>query len=301
MSPLAFFIQVLLLLALALVVLFALVGGKPTGPGGRLRRRAEPILQHERYIASGLGWSFNAWLLLRASALLVGATAGWLVGTPVVVVGFAAVGFLGVPWWLSARATQRKLEMDRALIPLMINLVNLLSQGQQTLNHALKDLSRNPDPRLAAALRPLRNADSVSDALVEVAELGMSPMLDRVCVDLLLSMDQTPEAFIQQAEKNLIPQYDQDLDLQTRNHASVAGGRQNGLLVILVMGFCFFALMRVDSLRATYETFVGQLLLVVDGAMVMGVLMLLGAMVPRTVWVRWDLRAVRDQLRKRYA
>ncbi len=129
----------------------------------------------------------------------------------------------------------------------------------------------------------------------------MSPMLDRVCVDLLLSMDQTPEAFIQQAEKNLIPQYDQDLELQTRNHASVAGGRQNGLLVILVMGFCFFALMRVDSLRATYETFVGQLLLVVDGAMVMGVLMLLGAMVPRTVWVRWDLRAVRDQLRKRYA
>lgn len=301
MSPLAFFIQILLMLALALVVLFALVGGRATGPRGRLRRRVEPVLQHERYIASGLGWSFNAWLLLRASALLVGATAGWLVGTPVVVVGFAAVGFVGVPWWLSARATQRKLEMDRALIPFMINLVNLLSQGQQTLNHALKDLSRNADPRLAAALRPLRNADSVSDALVDVAEVGMSRMLDRVCVDLLLSMDQTPEAFIEQAEKNLIPQYDQDLELQTRNHASVAGGRQNGLLVILVMGFCFFALMRVESLRATYESFLGQVMLVVDGAMVMGVLMLLGAMVPRTAWVRWDLRAVRDQLRKRYA
>jgi hypothetical protein len=211
------------------------------------------------------------------------------------------VGLFAAPWWLTARAAQRKLEMDRALIPFMINLVNLLSQGQQTLNHALKDLAQNPDPKLAHALQPLKMADSVSDALVEVARRGLSPMLERVCVDLLLSLDQTPEAFIEQAEKILIPQYDQDLQIQGHNHAALAGGRQNGLLVILIMAAAFVVVMRVDGLRSAYASLIGQVMLVLDGVMVMGILTVLGMMTPRTPWVRWDVAAVREQMRRRYA
>jgi hypothetical protein len=191
--------------------------------------------------------------------------------------------------------------MDRALIPFVINLVNLLSQGQQTLNHALKDLAQNPDPRLAHALEPLRNAESVSDALVEVARRGLSPMLERVCVDLMLSIDQTPEAFIEQATKILVPQYDQDLEVQSRNHAALAGGRQNGLIVVMVMALAFVVVMRVDTLRSAYASLVGQVMLIVDGVLVMGILGILGLMTPRTPWVRWDLAAVREQMRRRYA
>src|SRR5262249_33611026 len=161
---------------------------------------------------------------------------------------------------------------DRALIPFMINLINLLAQGQQTLNHALKDLAQNPDPKLAHALEPLRTADSVSDALVDVAKRGLSPMLERACVDLMLSID--PE----QAQKILIPQYDQDVEIQARNHAAVAGGRQNGLIVILVMALAFVVVMRVDSLRASYADLVGQLMLIIDGILVMGILGVLGMM-----------------------
>jgi hypothetical protein len=300
MSPLLFLIQLLLLLALGLIVIVALSLPSDGSLRHRLRVLAEPWLERERYVASGMGWDLRVWLSIRGGALALGVGLGWLIGTPVVIVGAAAVALFGLPWWLTARAARRKLEMDRALIPFMINLVNLLRQGQQTLNHALRDLARNPDPRLADALLPLRNAESVGDALVEVARRGLSPMLDRVCVDLLLSLDQSPEAFIDQVENVLLPQYDQDVELQVRNHASLVGGRQNGLLVILIMVICFVVVMRVDSLRAVYASVVGQLMLVLDGGMVFGVLAFLGAMTPRTPWVRWDVAAVREQLRRRY-
>lgn len=301
MSPLLFFIQVLVLLALGLVVMLAVSGFSPQGTRRRLVELLEPVIDRERYVASGLGWSLQVWLTIRLGAFALGLVIGTLIGTPVVILGLGVVGLFGVPWWLTARAAQRKLEMDRALIPFMINLVNLLSQGQQSLNHALKDLAQNPDPRLAHALEPLKTAESVSDALVDVARRGLSPMLERVCVDLMLSIDQTPEAFIEQATKILIPQYDQDLEVQARNHAALAGGRQNGLIVIMVMALAFVVVMRVDSLRAAYASLVGQVMLVIDGVMVMGILAILGAMTPKTPRIRWDLAAVREQMRKRYA
>jgi Flp pilus assembly protein TadB len=301
MSPLIFFIEVLVLVTLGLVVVLAVSGFSPTRAGGRTNRLLEPILDRERYVATGLGWSLRLWLTIRLGAFAIGVVVGSLIGTPVVVLGLGVIGLFGVPWWLSARASQRKLEMDRALIPFMINLINLLSQGQQTLNHALKDLAQNPDQRLAYALEPLRSAESVSDALVEVAKRAMSPMMERVCVDLMLSLDQAPEAFIEQAQRILIPQYDQDLEVQARNHAAVAGGRQNGLIVILVMAIAFVVVMRVDTLRATYASFVGQVVLIVDGLMVMGILALLQLMTPKTPWIRWDVAAVREQMRRRYA
>ena len=301
MTPLLFFIQVLILLALGLVIMVSASGFSPRGTRARLLEMLEPLLERERYVASGLGWSLQVWLSIRLGAFGLGLAVGTLIGTPVVILGLGVVGLFGVPWWLTARAAQRKLEMDRALIPFMINLVNLLSQGQQTLNHALKDLAQNPDPRLAYALDPLKTAESVSDALVEVARRGLSPMLERVCVDLMLSIDQTPEAFIEQANKILIPQYDQDLEVQARNHAALAGGRQNGLIVIMVMALAFIVVMRVDSLRVAYASVVGQIMLVIDGILVMGILWVLGMMTPKTPWVRWDLAAVREQMRKRYA
>lgn len=301
MSPLLFFVAVLVLIALGLLVVLAVSGYTPRGVDRQVRELFEPLLDRERYVASGLGWSLVFWLSMRFGMFAIGCVVGALIGTPVVTLGSSAIGLFGTPWWLTARAAQRKLEMDRALIPFMINLVNLLSQGQQTLNHALKDLAQNPDPRLAYALQPLRNAESVSDALVDVAKRGMSPMLERVCVDLMLSIDQTPEAFIEQAQKILIPQYDQDLEIQARNHAALAGGRQNGLIVIFVMTLAFVIVMRVPTLRAAYSTVFGQIMLVIDGALTMGILFILGRMTPKTPWVRWDVAAVREQMRRRYA
>jgi hypothetical protein len=59
--------------------------------------------------------------------------------------------------------------------------------------------------------------------------------------------------------------------------------------------------MRVDTLRAAYASVVGQIMLIVDGLMVMGILGGLSMMTPKTPWIRWNVAAVREQMRKRYA
>jgi hypothetical protein len=300
MSPVLFFIQVLLLMALGLTFLLFLVAGGDAATRRERFRALDPLFERERYVATGLGVEFRGWVLLRMVTVGVGLIVGLLVGTPVVIVGCLALAVFGLPWYLTARAAHRKLDMDRALVPFMINVTNLLSQGQQTLDQALRELAQNPDRRLAYALEPLRNTESVSEALVQVSQRGLSPMLERICVDLLLSMDQTPEAFIEQAERILIPQYEQDLEIQSRNHAALAGGRQNGLIVVFVMALAFLLVMRIDTLREAYTAVLGQMMLVIDAAMVMGILWLLSAMTPRSEWVRWDVAAVVEQMRRRY-
>jgi Flp pilus assembly protein TadB len=300
MSPTLFFMQVLLLVALGLTVVLFLFSGSSTGVRRERFTAFDPLLGRERYVATGLGVEFRTWVILRVSTIVAALAVGVLVGTPVVVLGCAALAVFGLPWWLTARAAQRKLEMDRAVVPFMISMVNLLAQGQQTLDQALKELAQNPDRRLAYALEPLRNAESVSQALVQVARRGLSPMLERTCVDLLLSLDQTPEAFIEQAERILIPQYQQDLQIQSSNHAALAGGRQNGLIVIFIMSLAFIVVMRVDTLRGAYTTAFGQVMLVVDALMTMGILWLLSALTPRSDWIRWDVAAVVEQMRRRY-
>jgi len=301
LSPVLFFLQILLLVALGLAFLLFLIAGSDPVMRRRRLRALEPLLDRERYVATGLGVEFRAWVTLRLVTIGLALAVGFLVGTPVVVAGCLGLAVFGLPWYLSARAAQHKLDMDRALVPFMINVTNLLSQGQQTLDHALRELAHNPDRRLAHALEPLRNTDSVSGALVQVARRGQSPMLERICVDLLLSMDQTPEAFIEQAERILIPQYQQDVEIQSRNHAALAGGRQNGLIVLLIMALAFILVMRIDTLRSAYTTVLGQVMLVLDGAIVIGILWLLSAMTPRSQWVRWDVAAVVEQMRRRYS
>jgi hypothetical protein len=301
LSPVLFFMQIVLLVALGLALLLFLMAGSDPVLRRRRFQALEPLLDRERYVAAGLGVEFRSWVALRLISIGLALAVGFLVGTPVVVAGCLGLAVFGLPWYLSARAAQRKLDMDRALVPFMINVTNLLSQGQQTLDHALRELAQNPDRRLAHALEPLRNTDSVSAALVQVARRGGSPMLERICVDLLLSMDQTPEAFIEQAERILIPQYQQDVEIQSRNHAALAGGRQNGLIVVLIMALAFVLVMRIDTLRSAYTTVLGQVMLVVDGAMVIGILLLLSAITPKSQWVRWDVAAVVEQMRRRYS
>jgi hypothetical protein len=41
-------------------------------------------------------------------------------------------------------------------------------------------------------------------------------------------------------------------------------------------------------------------MLVVDALMTMGILWLLSALTPRSDWIRWDVAAVVEQMRRRY-
>jgi hypothetical protein len=300
-SPIAFYGQILLVLALAL-----LLGTLVTRSGGRRRPDGPsplaPLLEREEVRAVALGLSLRTWLWVRGVSAATGLLVGIVIGTPVVIVGCALVGLFAVPFILGPFSDRRRLQMERALVDQTRAIVDLIQTSNQTLDEALTDAGANPLPILRRVMAPLADTQqSIRSRLIEVDRRALSPVANRICADLLLSLDTSPEAFVIEATEVLIPQYEADLTLQERNHAIAQGSRQAGYIVAGLMGFMFIVVMHVDNFRATYSRPLGQVVLIVVAALVMLIFWVIGQLTPRTHWVRWNLGEIRAQLERRYA
>jgi Flp pilus assembly protein TadB len=300
-SPVFFYGQLILVLALAVSVAMLVAGG---GRGEQPSSRSwlQPFLQGQRGRAVALGWSLRAWMSLRVGSVLAGLVIGLVIGTPVVILGCVAAGILAVPFVLGPLTDRRRLQMERALVEQVRAIVGLVRMSNQTLDEALTDAGANPQPVLRPILEPLADTHrSIRDRLIEVDRRAVSPIANRVCADLLLSLDTSPEAFVTEATEVLIPQYDADLALQERNHAIAQGSRQAGYIVACLMGLMFLVVMRVDNFRAAYSRPLGQAVLVLVAALVMLIFWVISALTPRSRWVRWNLAEIKTQLERRYA
>ena len=300
-SPLFFYGQVVFVLVVALAVGVVVAGG-----GGRRRPasrgRLRPLLEGQRGRAVALGWSLRAWMALRVGSALAGLIAGLVIGTPVVILGCIAVGVFAVPFVLGPFTDRRRLQMERALVDQVRSIVELVRMSNQTLDEALTDAGANPVPLLRQIMEPLGDThQSIRDRLIEVDRRAVSPIANRVCADLLLSLDTSPEAFVTEASEVLVPQYEADLSLQERNHAIAQGSRQAGYIVACLMGLMFLVVMRVDNFRTAYSRPLGQVVLVVIAALVMQIFWVIGLLTPRSRWVRWNLLEIKTQLERRYA
>src|SRR5262249_2305674 len=142
---------------------------------------------------------------------------------------------------------------------------------------------------------------SIRSRLIEVDRRALSPIANRICADLLLSLDTSPEAFVVEANEVLLPQYEADLTIQERNHAIAQGSRQAGYIVAGLMAFMFVVVMHVDNFRAACSRPVGQVVLVVVAGLVMLIFWVIGQLTPRVQWVRWNLVEIKTQLERRYA
>jgi hypothetical protein len=300
-SPIFFYAQILFVIVLALL-LGALVtrDGAARRPGGRTR--LTPLLEREEVRAVALNWSLKTWLWVRAVSASVGLIAGLIIGTPVVIVGLTLVGIFAVPFLLGPLSDRRRLQMERALVDQTRAIVDLIRTSNQTLDEALTDAGANPLPILRRIMVPLADThQSIRDRLIEVDRRALSPIANRICADLLLSLDTSPEAFVVEATEVLIPQYEADLTLQERNHAIAQGSRQAGYIVAGLMGFMFIVVMHVDNFRAAYSLPFGQFVLVIVAGMVMVIFWVIGQLTPRAQWVRWNLAEIKGQLERRYA
>jgi hypothetical protein len=300
-SPIVFYGQILLVLVLAL-----LLGTLVTQTGGRRGRsgpsRLAPLLEREEVRAVALGWTLKTWLWVRAVSAATGLIAGLVIGTPVVIVGCTLVGLFAVPFLLGPFSDRRRLQMERALVDQTRAIVDLIQTSNQTLDEALTDAGANPLPVLHRVMAPLADTQqSIRSRLIEVDRRALSPIANRICADLLLSLDTSPEAFVIEATEVLIPQYEADLTLQERNHAIAQGSRQAGYIVAGLMTFMFIVVMHVDNFRAAYSRPLGQAVLVVVAALVMLIFWVIGQLTPRAHWVRWNLGEIRAQLERRYA
>jgi Flp pilus assembly protein TadB len=297
-----FLIQLLAITSVALLA-GALLSGYPLGTAGEtLGVRVHPYLEHQRDRAAALGWDLRSWIAVRLTAGLAGACLSLLIGTPLMLAGGLAIGFLGVPWYLNALATSRKLRMERALVVVVRTLVELITTSNQTIDHALVDLATNADPILATQLHPLiETEESIRVRLIQVAGRFRSPIATRLCVDLLLSLESSPAAFVEQAKEILIPQLEDDLRIQERNYAAMVGGRTSSLIVAGLMVATLIAVMHVDSLRTAYLTGTGQVVMAIIWLSVLGVIWTIGWITPSVPLVRWDLDELKNQMERRYA
>jgi len=303
-SPVVFYGQILVVLGLALLL------GAMVARHGQPRPRLQlaspsllrPLLDREEARAVTLGWSLRSWLWLRAGSAATGLIVGLVIGTPVVIAGCTLAGIFAVPFVLGPYTDRRRLQMERALVDQVRAIVDLIRTSNQTLDEALTDAGANPRPAVHRVVQPLANTQvSIRDRLIEVDRRALSPVANRMCADLLLSLDTSPEAFVIEATEVLIPQYESDLTIQERNHAIAQGSRQAGYIVAGLMTLMFVVVMHVDNFRAAYARPLGQVVLVVVAALVMLIFWVIGQLTPRTQWVRWNLAEIRSQLERRYA
>ncbi|MGH7918946.1 MAG: type II secretion system F family protein [Candidatus Dormibacteraceae bacterium] len=301
-SPLLIVIEVLCVLALWALFL-VLAGGAPRRPGRQapvlLLRR---VLDRERRTAVDLGWPLRWWIVLRAAVALAGLAAGVWLGTPLTTAGAFLLALLGLPYLVSGRADRRRMAREQALVEMVRSVTSLVRDSSQTLDAALTDVGAHPHPSLRAVVAPLaRSQQSIRERLRQVDRLAMSPIANRICLDLLIAQSVTPEAFLQVATRVLLPQYERDLEIQRRNHAAASGARATVFVVVALMSVLLVVVMRTSALHHQYATPLGQIVLLMIAAMVAFVLFLVYRLTPRAEWVRWDLAEMDRILERRYA
>jgi hypothetical protein len=180
-------------------------------------------------------------------------------------------------------------------------VTSLVRSSRQTLDAALTDQGQNPHPALRTVLAPLAETHrSIRARLVDVDGRALSPIANRICLDLLIALSITPEAFLDVASRVLLPQYERDLEIQRRNRAATSAARTTVYVVVGLMGVMLFVVLRNPTLRAPYGTALGQLVLLGVGGLVVAILYLIHALTPRATWVRWDVARMDALLERRY-
>jgi Flp pilus assembly protein TadB len=293
--PLVFAAEIVLVLAGSAAAAALFLGVPKDRSRRRWRARAQQYADRQADLAQSVGLSPRTWVLLRVLCAAAGLAAGALTGIPTLLAGGAAVGLFGLPWLLAGRAAKRRLDMERALASLVIEVRDLMRQSNLALDRALREAARTPPLELRQVLAPLCGDAPVADALAEVANRARSPLADLVVTALLIARTHNPMALVRVVDEVLRPLLDVSVEVQEENHATVAQQRAAALVIGVIMAFLFIAVMRVDTMRAFYESAAGQVVLFAVFAMYLVLVWVIGQVARPLRWVAWDIDAVRRE------
>jgi Flp pilus assembly protein TadB len=293
--PLVFYAEVVLILALGAVAAAWLLydpDDRPRPPS----RRARQFMERQRDISASIGMRPRNWLALRIGVGLLGALIGSLASLWTVALLGALLGWFGMPWLLGGRAAKRRLAMERAVAAAVREVANLMQQSNLSLDRALREAANNPVPELEHVLSPLRSDRSVPECLADVSRLARSPMVEMLCIAVMVARTHDPAAFVKVAEQVLGPILDLSIEVQEENHATVAQQRTAAIAIGVVMGVLFFAVMRVPTMHAFYATFPGQVVLLLVILAYLGLVWLIGQIAKPMTWTKWDVDTVRSEM-----
>lgn len=298
--PLVFYAEILLVIVLAALAAAWLLydpNQRPTVAPGALHR----FMERQRDIASSLGISPRTWLLLRIAVSVLGLVLGSLTSLWTIAVLGCLLAWFGLPWLLAGQMVKRRLSMERAVAALVREVANLMQQSNLSLDRALREAARNPGPQLTRILAPLRSDRSVPECLTEVSEIARSPLIDMLCIAVMVARTHDPAAFVRVAEQVLGPMLDVAIEIQEENNATVAQQRSAAIAIGVVMTILFAAVMRVQTMHTFYASLAGQLVLLFVIAAYLFLVWLLGQIAKPIAWTRWNVDAVRKEMEGLFA
>lgn len=297
-SPILLYVTALLALACAAALAAAIGGGiDPSGWLRVLRRAFRPVLERERSLIIGLGWSPRLWVLVRVGAMVGGTLLAIPSQIPLLIFGAPIAALLAVPWLMSGRAANRRLRQERAMADWVRTVVARMRRNQG-IDVILRDSGAHPPLQLEPVLSPLADTDMlVDEALVEMAARASFPEAEMLCLTLLASRTRRQEDLIGLLEGVLLPVMEAKVTEQADALEAVTQRRAQAVAMSLIMLAMTAALLRVDVIRAGYSTAGGQVVLGVVGLTFVAVLFIVSRLYVPPPVIHWDLEAYRRELR----
>lgn len=261
----------------------------------RHRRRPSPTLERERDLAANLGWPWRRWVTVRLALIAAGVGLGLLSRIWILVLIGALLGTFGFRFALAGRAASRRLRVERAFLARLRDIRDRMAIGNQSLDTALQEIGRNPGPDLEYVLAPLARGGSVVDNIVEVGTRARSPVVEYACAVLLWTRSRSLDALIEAIDGLLLPVGEAQLAVQEESAVTLTQQRAVTMAMAGLMAVMFAVVVRVDSFRAFYQSFAGNVVLV--GVVLIFALLvgLLGLIVRVHAWTRWDLRRLAEE------
>lgn len=261
---------------------------------GRPRPRWRAI-ERERDVAANLGWPWRRWVGIRLSLVAAGIALGLLSRIWILVLIGGLLGAFGFRFALAGTAASRRLRMERAFLGRLRDLRDRMAVGNQSLDTALQEIGRDPGPGLEYVLAPLARGGSVLDNIVAVGVRARSPVVEYACAVLLWTRSRSLEALIEAVDDLLLPVGSAQLAVQEEAAVTLTQQRAVTVAMSALMLVMFVIVIRVDTFRAFYQSFAGNVVLV--GVVILFVLLvsLLGLIVQVRDWTRWDLRKLAEE------
>jgi Flp pilus assembly protein TadB len=259
------------------------------------RERRIPLLEREKDMAAGLGWPWQRWLALRLSFIALGLVVAWLTGVTLLWLIGPVTGAVGLRFALAGRAASRRLRMERAFLGQLRNLRDRMAVSNQSLDTALQELGRNPGPDLGHVLAPLARGGSTIANIVEMGVRARSPIVEQAAAVLIWARSRSTDFLIQTIDTVLVPVGEAELAIQEESMVTLAQQRAVTFAMSSLIVVMLAIALSVDTLRAYYQSFSGQVVLVIVALLFAGLVVLLGLIVRPQSWTRWNLQRLADE------
>jgi hypothetical protein len=168
--------------------------------------------------------------------------------------------------------------------------------GWSVFDQALRDIAENASGDLGRVLQPLLGDSAIAQALVEVDRRARSPLASMICVSFMVSRTRNQAALVQVLSNSLLPAAEAALMIETEGEVTAAQQRTIIYIMLLIEVGSLWYISSVPTFHAYYSNVLGQLTLVVIALMFMGLIALVGRILRRPAWTRWDV----DRLRREF-